>query len=186
MPVYIDCYNLLHAPKPTSLAGLDEQGLVDALARSRWAGDRIFIVCDGAPKPHDPDPLRLPAGVELVYSGPNRTADAVVIDAIERSSAPRKAVAVSNDRAIQRAARRRRARVWSADRFLHALAADRRVAASADGPSHAPIARGDPSLPASTLDEAEQEAAQDEGGGTDAWLRWFGLDPDDPDGSARR
>lgn len=122
MPLLIDCYNVLHTTMPASLAGLDEAGLCQALARSPWAGRRIVVVCDGVVKPHSPAASPA-AGVQLVYSGPSRSADDVIISLIARDTAPRRLSVVTNDREIQKAARRRRAKVLSCERFIGALAA---------------------------------------------------------------
>lgn len=121
MPVLIDCYNLLHCEMPASLAGLDERRLCDALARSPWVKQRVFVVCDGAVKPDGPAASGVP-GVELVYSGGAASADDVIERMINDDSAPRRLTVVSNDRQIQKAARRRKARVMSCEHFIRALA----------------------------------------------------------------
>jgi predicted RNA-binding protein with PIN domain len=120
MPVLIDCYNLLHTTMPPTLAGLDERGLCRVLARSRFAGERITIVCDGKPKPHAP--AGSTDGISLIYSGPTRTADDVIVAKIRSDTAPRRLIVVSSDRQIQAAARRRRANVFSSQQFIHLLA----------------------------------------------------------------
>jgi predicted RNA-binding protein with PIN domain len=123
MPLLVDCYNVLHAEMPPSLAGLDEAGLCIALSRSRWAGQRVVVVCDGRVKPHGPA-ASPKEGVELVYSGPRCTADDVIIEMIGADSAPRRLAVVSNDRQIQKAARRRRCQVISCEEFIRGLAGD--------------------------------------------------------------
>lgn len=123
MPLIIDCYNLLHASKPAMFAALDERGLCTSLARSAWRDGGITVVCDGQPKPLGLLESPVPQ-VTLIYSGSHRTADAVIIDHIATSSAPRRLVVVSSDHEIRQAARRRRAKSWSSEYFLGRLAAD--------------------------------------------------------------
>lgn len=124
MSLLIDCYNVLHAQMPPALAGLDVAGLCRALSRSRWGRDRqaaIVVVCDGKPSPLGlvESPV---AGIELVYSGPNRTADAVIMERIAAHSSPRRLWVISSDREIRQAARHHRAHDQSSEAFLHALA----------------------------------------------------------------
>ncbi len=158
MPTLIDCYNLLHQTMPPSLAGLDEARLCDLAAR---VGDGdTTIVCDGQPKPGLPARSSVP-GVELVHSG-ERTADDVIVDRIGRDSAPRRLMVVTNDRAIQKAARRRRAQVVTCQRYIAELAA------SLSDP------RGEPATdppPTDPLDEDEVHK----------WMRRFGLTEDGED-----
>jgi len=127
MPLLIDCYNLLHTPMPQVLAGLDERELCRVLGRSVFAGDRIVVVCDGVVKPGGPQ--RSPvAGVKLVYSGPKRSADSVIIGLIGKDSAPRRLIVVSDDRQIQVAARRRRARPMPCAELIAVLTTPRQSA----------------------------------------------------------
>lgn len=155
MPVFIDAYNLLHAPMPAVLAGLDEVSLCQTLSRSELAGQRLVVVCDGSVKPGGPDVSPTPE-VELIYSGPKRSADSVLIELIEKDSAPRRLVVVSDDREIQKAARRRRAKVMTCSALIAVLA--RRT------PSEAP---GRPT----------RQLTRDE---VDGWLDEFDLDGDQP------
>ncbi|MEX2212781.1 MAG: NYN domain-containing protein [Phycisphaeraceae bacterium] len=158
MPLLIDCYNLLHAPMPPSLAGLDEDALCRLLAASPWAKERITIVCDGNPKPHAPaSPV---PQVQLIYSGPQRTADDVIIDQINEDSAPRRLYVVSDDRQIQKAARRRRASPLANAPFIRGLASHR-----VQSPAPDALGRHRPQL-------SEEQ--------TKSWLEEFGIDPDDP------
>lgn len=155
MALLIDCYNLLHAAMPPSLAGLDEAGLCRLLARSPWAGERIVIVCDGAPKPGivSASPV---AGVELLYAGKGRSADEEIFDRIDADHSPRRLTVVSSDREIQKAARRRRALAKSSEEFVRELAATRR---SGSSPEHdKPASHG--------------KLASDE---VDRWLDEFGI-----------
>ena len=159
MPLLVDCYNVLYASMPVNLAGLDETALCWRLSRSLWCGGRITVVCDGVVKPHGP--ARSPVdAVDLIYSGPDRTADDVIMAMIDVESAPRRLEVVSSDRQIQKAARRRRCRVLDSVEFIH------RLARSRGGKNRAAprTTEGDITAP---LDE--REVAH--------WLKQFGVDP---------
>jgi predicted RNA-binding protein with PIN domain len=156
MPLFIDCYNLLHATMPPSLAGLDEDGLCRVLAASPWAGDRIVVVCDGVVKPGTPSASPV-SRVELIYSGPSKTADDVIIEMAAANSAPRRLYVVTDDREIQKAVKRRKAQVISTGAFIRALATSRPAGSTIDS-----TARHRPALP-------EGEVNQ--------WLKEFGIDP---------
>jgi len=160
MPILIDCYNVLHAHKPVSLAGLGEASLCALLAASPWARGGVTVVCDGRPKPHSPNPGEVGA-VELLFSGAGRSADDVIIELIQKDSAPRRLTVVSSDRQIRKAARRRRARDLSSEEFLSRLA----KAARSSGTGGPP-----PSKPDTGPLSGDQ---------VDRWLDAFGIDPDD-------
>jgi uncharacterized protein len=158
MPILIDCYNVLHAEKPASLAGLGEASLCGLLAQSPWASGGVTVVCDGMPKPHSPA-AREVEPVTLIFSGQGRSADDVIIGLIDADSAPRRLTVVSSDRTIRRAARRRRARDVSSEVFLEKLAqAMKRGGGGATAP-------GKPSTGPLTDDHI------------DRWLDWFGIPP---------
>jgi predicted RNA-binding protein with PIN domain len=117
----IDCYNVLHETMPPVLAGLDEGGLCIALTQSRFRAQEAVVVCDGRPKPLRVSESPVDA-VQLVFSGPHRTADDVLITLIEGDSAPRRLTVVSSDREIRKAARRRRAHSMASATFINQLA----------------------------------------------------------------
>jgi predicted RNA-binding protein with PIN domain len=162
VPLIVDAYNVLHTTMPPGLAGLDERWLCLALARSVWGGDRVVVVCDGSVKPHGPavSPVE---SVELIYSGPGRSADDVIVAMIGVNTAPRMLTVVSSDREIQKAARRRRCRVMSSDQLVHVLAAGSPGASSAQQ-------GGEKDQPAGPLSEDEVQQ----------WLERFGIEPGDP------
>lgn len=120
MAFLIDGNNVLHCPMPPMLAGLDEQGLCTAIAKTRWCSTGVTVVFDGRPgsqRPiESPEPL-----IRLMYAGPVRTADELIIERIEANSAPRRLTVVSTDRQIRKAARRRRALSWTSERFIQDL-----------------------------------------------------------------
>ena len=125
MRLLVDCYNVLRADLPPQMGRTDEAGLCRAVARSRWAQVGVRIVADGVVKPMGARVSPVP-GVELVYSGPGRSADAVIIEAVRRHPQPRRLTVVSSDREIRDAARRRRARDLPSDTFLQQLDRDLR------------------------------------------------------------
>jgi hypothetical protein len=69
----------------------------------------VHVVFDGASPPEPRASQIGDPSVQVEFSGPGVTADAVVIRAIHDHSAPRRLLVVSSDRAIAQAARRRRA-----------------------------------------------------------------------------
>ncbi|MFA9476932.1 NYN domain-containing protein [Phycisphaerales bacterium AB-hyl4] len=155
----IDAYNVLHTTMPPALAGLDAAGLCLALARTPWREQSIKVVCDGQPGPLGL--LDSPTdAVELLYSGVNRTADAVIIDHVNHHTAPRRLTVVSSDHEIRKAARRRRATTWTSEQFIHQL-----VEALRQG-NHPTVG---PEKPTGTLDDAQ----------TRNWLKAFGYKPED-------
>ncbi|MBI1337842.1 MAG: hypothetical protein GC164_12900 [Phycisphaera sp.] len=150
----IDTYNLLHHTMPPSLAGLDENRLCQLLARSRFTQDRILLVCDGQPKPHAlVSPVET---VEILYAGPGRSADDLIIQLADQHTAPRKVTVVTSDREIHKAVRRRRCHVVPCDRFIHYLTELAGLPPPGGRETHA------------TLTERD----------TDAWLKAFGVDED--------
>jgi len=161
MPLLVDCYNVLHAEKPPRLAGLTTAWLCRALARSRWAGEPMVVVCDGRASPLELTASPV-AAVELVYSGADRTADRVIMDHIAGDTAPRRLMVVSSDHEIQQAARRRRARYLTSESFLHTLAKHLNEPASTGREPGKP----DPG----DLSRAE----------IDAWLQHFGYQTSEP------
>ena len=192
MPLLIDCYNVLHAEKPSSLAGLGEASLCGLLARSPWAKGGVTVVCDGRPKPHSPSPSEVGA-VTLIFSGEvsggvsggmsgggaGRSADDVLIELIDKDSAPRRLTVVSSDRAIQRAAGRRKARCWSSEAFLKRLAAAIERVGRFGGAGRSGSGPG-------TSGGGKPEVGQMPGDQVDRWLDLFGIDPvDGADGPSR-
>lgn len=121
MPMLVDGYNVLWHPMPVTLAGLDEAGLAQLLSRGAFARDRVTIVFDGQPKGIDASEAAA-ARATVLFSGPGKSADDMIIDRIAADSAPRRLVVVSDDREIQKAARRRRCAAWPSDWLIQAMA----------------------------------------------------------------
>lgn len=135
MSLIIDCYNVLHTTMPPHLAGLDESRLCHLLMASPFRGTKITIVCDGKVKPHTPTVSPVD-GVKLIYSGPHRSADDLIIKQIGVDTAPRRLIVVSSDRQIQKAARRRRAKIMPSGELIKILS---RLSTSApDGAAPSP------------------------------------------------
>lgn len=163
MPLLIDTYNVLHVTGvlPPHLAGIDAHGLIRLLARSRYARQRITLVCDGVPPPHAAaTEAQLPVNTQLIYTGPGREADDEIDRLIRASSAPRRLTVVSSDRRVQQAAKRRKCRVFSSELLLKHLAED---ASRPSRPSRALQRTRKPEVP---LDDAQVLA----------WKALFGVD----------
>jgi len=163
----IDTYNVLHAWTGGPAAGDAREiaALAGAIARSRYAGSRLRLVCDGAPAGGADQPLRWRAGdAEVLYAGPGRDADGLIERLILEDTAPTRLIVVSSDRRIRKAARRRGAKSLASEEFL------REVAASSPGEE----AGAGPETGAESLD-ADAVAA---------WMREFGMPGGG--GSARR
>ena len=156
MLLIVDCYNVLHTGMPPSLAGLDELALCRLLGRGPWR--QAVVVCDGTLKPSVPSSSPVPR-VKLTYAGKGRSADSLIIEMVNRSSAPRRLLVVSSDRAIQKAVRRRRAHVWPSNRLVTELAS---------------LARSNEHR----LSTQENHSAA-QSGDVQYWLAQFGIDEDD-------
>jgi predicted RNA-binding protein with PIN domain len=155
----VDAYNVLHVTGvlPPELSGLEAPDLADLVAASRWGRHQAVLVCDGT-KPKDVRAAER-GHVRVSYAGGGASADAAIERMLEESSHPRRITVVTNDRAVQRAARRRGASVLGAEAFLRQLALD---AARAPRTRRA-VARRDPG----PLTDRQ----------VDAWLRYFGIEP---------
>ncbi|MEE9405606.1 MAG: NYN domain-containing protein [Algisphaera sp.] len=104
MPLLVDCYNVLRSDLPLRLAGMNEGQLCAALGRSRWAQGGVTVVADGRSKPLGA--IQSPvAGVALVYSGMERSADDVIVSRVRESAAARRITVVTDDREIRVAVR---------------------------------------------------------------------------------
>lgn len=124
MKVVIDTYNALHMTGilPPDLAGLDAPGLVDLMARGRWSRNQVLLVCDGVlPRGHR-DVRR--GGIGTIHSGPDKEADDIIEEIIERTDAPLRMLVISSDQRVVRAAKRRRCRTMSSEAFLRTLVHD--------------------------------------------------------------
>lgn len=169
MPLIVDAYNVLHVTGvlPPDLAGIEVDDLVELVADSRFARQPVCLVCDGrraggdsAGEPHEPDDAE--TSVHVIYAGRGRTADDVILDMVRRSSIRRRLTVVTQDRPLAGEARKAGCRVMRSDTFLRRLAHDR---ARREGRGRRRRSKPSPPLTA---------------GEVDAWLRYFGLNEDDP------
>jgi predicted RNA-binding protein with PIN domain len=157
----VDAYNVLHVTGvlPPELAGLEAPDLADLIAMSRWGRHQAIVMCDGT-RPKDMRAVER-GSVRVTYAGGGASADAAIERLVDESSHPRRLTVVSNDREVQRSARRRGAKVLRSDDFLRQLATD-----AARAPrGRRSVARRDPG-PLSSRQ-------------VDAWLRYFGIDPEE-------
>lgn len=160
MPVVIDGNNLLYAARAAGTSSLlvGRSMLCDTIGRwSKRTGQHVHVVFDGpAPDAALASQIGNPA-IEVTYSGPGRTADAVIAYLIESNSAARRLLVVSSDREIARAAKRREARPIRSEDFWRELTRDATRRAPDEG-------------------EPEEKGAGLSPEATDEWLDWFGLD----------
>src|SRR5690606_38536231 len=142
--------------------------------RSRYAGRRVRVVCDGRPGPGWPRGglLETAGGLtwtragraEVVWSGPGREADDV-IEEVLATSRGLSILVVSSDRRLARAAARAGADRVGNGTFLDQLAADDRARAGDGTPACAA------EVPLDRYSVAR-------------WMREFGFEPGDPAGRA--
>ncbi|MBZ0172974.1 MAG: hypothetical protein K8E66_11375, partial [Phycisphaerales bacterium] len=76
----IDAFNVLHLPQAVHDGhALGVPDLAGLIAAGRYAGARAVLVCDGAGPVECPDRAD-PRGIEIVFSGPDRSADDEIED----------------------------------------------------------------------------------------------------------
>lgn len=127
----VDAYNVLHHPEAHALGPSPSlAGLAALIGRSRYAGRRTLLVCDGMPPPGFGAPARAGGGakarlggVELVFSGRVRSADDELEDRLRALGGAGVAL-VSDDRRLRRAAARARAKAMPSSTFLSHLRSD--------------------------------------------------------------
>lgn len=173
----VDAYNVLHAQwrLPPHRRGLDVRGLIALIGRSRHAGRRLRVVCDGRPGPEWARGALLETGAgltwtrvgraEVVWSGRGREADDV-IEEVLAGSRGLSILVVSSDRRLIRAAGRAGADRIGNGAFLDQLAADER-------------AREREAAPAFAVDVPLDHYS------VAHWMREFGFEPPDPSRVAR-
>ena len=169
MPVVIDGYNLLHTARGVEgCSHLGRRQLCEMVAGwSHRTGEPALLVFDGA-QPSEALASQLHAeGVDVVYSGADRSADEVIGEQIRVSSAPRRLIVISTDRAIRQAARRRRCPHATSAEFLELMA---RVLSRPQRPQVEPP-------------EKRKGTPPEE---VDDWLRQFGFDPEEDPGQDPR
>jgi hypothetical protein len=169
MPLVLDASNILHVTGvlPPELAGPDERGLVDLIRRSRWRGERIWIVCDGGRRASS---SQFHDGAVLHHAGPGSDADTVIAKLIETCSHCSSLIVVTSDRRVAAHARRRDCRTMRSEDFLAALARDCTVT-----PSRAPRKSAAPARAAPPAAKAAADADRIDAAQVAAWLAYFGL-----------
>ncbi len=123
LPLIIDTYNVLHVTGvlPGELAVGEPESLAKLIAGSRFAGDAVWLVCDGVPR----GALRV-GRIVIEGAGPGRSADDHIIEFLARNSAPRRVTVVTSDRGIVKRAKARGAECVKSEVFLAMLAEDAR------------------------------------------------------------
>ena len=141
MPLLIDAYNVLHVVGvlPPEQAGLTLEGLINLIRTSRYAAEEAELACDGTRHPQVAAGTHA-GGITVSFSGGSRTADDLIRDRVNESSAPRRLTVVSSDQAVIRSARRRRCRTMPSETFLAQIAEDANLPrpGSRGGPAAAP------------------------------------------------
>ncbi|MGD9691645.1 MAG: NYN domain-containing protein [Phycisphaerales bacterium] len=119
--ILVDAYNVLGVQGVLDGARTlsDVRSLVGLIAGSRLAGQRVILVCDGNPPRNAPQGLV--RGIEVVYAGTGHDADGEISRRLRASSAPRRALVVSSDRAVRTEARKLGAKEISSEQFLEGL-----------------------------------------------------------------
>ncbi len=122
----IDAFNVLHLPQAVVVGrSLELADLASLIGTSRYAGQAAVLVCDGSGDGSIEAPrgkrarVRL-AGVEVLFSGPGRSADDE-IEARLRRGGGHGMIVVSDDRRLRRAASRVRAKSMASGVFLSHL-----------------------------------------------------------------
>lgn len=167
MPVLVDGNNLLFVAM-----GIGESDIElgkRRLCRSlmTWAAqvcEQVCVVFDWQEPDEGPTYIWGDRNVEVVFSGRNAPADAVLLERIRANTAPKRLLVVSSDHEIQQAARRRRARVASSAEFWSRMLTDLRSV-----------------LSSRSIEPPEKESGiprED----VDFWLRELGLDREPPSG----
>lgn len=161
--VIVDVSNVLHTQGvlPADLAGIDLDGLIRLLVRSRYRGRPARLVCDGARRPVKTPKEDRGGDLRVLFSGPQSDADTVIQRLVQTDPDPRRVLVVSTDRAVRRHARRWRASVLRSDAFLRQLATDARRPAT-------------PALPAFARDIPLDRYS------VESWMQRFGLGDNDP------
>jgi hypothetical protein len=184
----IDVSNVLHvtAVLPADLAGLDffrphqglhpnaehvpmdgTMGLAALIAHSRYASHQVIMVCDGELHPayrSSVNTLSSTWNIHLRHSGSHQEADDVVESLLQQTPRSQRAIVISADRRLIKAAGKARARTLRPEVFLHHLAIDvhHQPARAVPGYRRPAFATDIPLDPIST----------------DHWLKQFGVSKD--------
>lgn len=129
----LDAYNILHVTGvlPAEIAGIDVSGLIDLVRVSRYGRDEIVVVCDGVRRD---DAARSEGSVRVVFSGSDHEADDLIEGLLAKTPRSKRAIVVSTDARLRKAAGRHHARVLRSEVFLHQLAIDHAAHGRGAGP----------------------------------------------------
>lgn len=136
----VDTFNVLHVTgvMPEHLAGLDVEGLAALIRQSRYARQRVLLICDGTGParsgrhtpiaqqrgPFQPHAAPAGAGVHICFAGPGASADDLIAAIVQHEHRTRGATVVSNDRAVRARARKQGLTPLAAEAFLRSLTLD--------------------------------------------------------------
>lgn len=134
MPTIIDGYNLLRTcgfvgarvgPGTLERARGMLLGFLAQVFPPEERGD-VTVVFDSAVRLPNMSDYILQNGIHVYYATGHRDADELIIDMLQRHSAPKSLMIVSSDHQIQKAAERRRARYCDSDRWYEDMIAANR------------------------------------------------------------
>jgi len=104
MQVIVDVLNVLHATNPyreliKKNFDLALDRLMQDLVNYRdWSADHLTLVIDGTEKPHAP---LLASGMEIIYSGPDKSADEIIEGRVSDNGLKKRIMVVTSDAGIQ-------------------------------------------------------------------------------------
>lgn len=177
----IDLFNVLHAvPKAARELGgwrgrgsVDIERLASLIAASRFAGEPVWLVCDGTGGGRARRGEEELGNVRVLYAGPGKDADSLIeriLDDLERCGKLGGLGVVSSDRRVQAAAVGVRVRWMTSEAFVRLLVDD---AARAERARQGRTG-GRPEF--ATRDKLDDQA-------TAVWMREFGFEAEDRRGS---
>ncbi len=122
MELLIDTWNVLHQSGvlPAESAGIGVSGLNRLIQQSRWGGEKITLVCDGTPSENSASGSL----VQTIFTGPHKSADALIMERVAASSAPRSILVITSDREIITSIRKRGSQQLGSSSFLQTLVED--------------------------------------------------------------
>jgi hypothetical protein len=119
----VDAYNVLHITGvlPPEIAGVDLPGLARLVALSRYRITDTLLVCDG---PHRHEAADIVPPCHTQFAGPGNDADAIIEALLARTPRSKRAIVISSDARLRRAAGKHHARYLRSEVWLHQLAID--------------------------------------------------------------
>ncbi len=120
MPVIIDGYNLLRAIEKLGLTEITDVKMCHVISQYLKSNEEWGVVVFDGIGPRDKSAFHF-SHVDVIFSGANVEADAIIEKEIAESSAPKKLLVVSSDRRIRFAAKKRHAPDIKSDAFWHQI-----------------------------------------------------------------